>query len=736
MRASIFLGVIILSYLSTAISQTDSLPVNPAKVDNRLSMLLQSEAGVAELAKERAANAEDSENSTLYPIVVYSSDVGDARAIGIEPNSIESQLFTARATLSQIVRLSSLGSVKFITLAKKRKPLLDISVPEIRADKLQNGSFNGTSYTGKGVIFGLIDTGIDWKNLDFRSPSDATQSRILWLWDQTIIGTTHPAGYVIGEEFSQAQINAELGASPPNIVKEQDTDGHGTHVAGIAAGNGASSAAGYKGVAPDADIIAVRTTFLDNDILDGITYIQKKADAAGKPFVINLSLGSQQSAHDGTDVDEIGIDNQLQSAGRAIAIAAGNEGQDHVHCDSAVAQGGSITYNFSIPSYSPTAGPGNDDLWFDVWYKPGDQFTITVKSPNGSVVAAAPGAQTTVETPSDGHVLISNAPGGADPLDSTKDCTIEIYDAVASKAPRNGAWSLTISGTSITQGGAFDIWLDYTEISSASGDSPEFTSGYTFRKLVGSPGTSKKAITVGSYVTRGSWKSIDGNTYHIPGANAVGDYSLFSSMGPTRDGRQKPEICAPGELIVSSLSTDSTPDSAFIAADGKHVVMEGTSMSTPHIAGVLALLLQANPALTSDQLKNAITSTARKDSFTGSQASAQWGFGKVDAAAAMGTVLSVAERSRPIPNNFSLSQNFPNPFNPATVIRYQLAVNSVVTVEVYDVLWREVARLENGEQAAGSHSVQWDAASFSSGVYFCVLKAGTFHDIKKMVLMK
>ena len=102
----------------------------------------------------------------------------------------------------------------------------------------------------------------------------------------------------------------------------------------------------------------------------------------------------------------------------------------------------------------------------------------------------------------------------------------------------------------------------------------------------------------------------------------------------------------------------------------------------------------------------------------------------------MGIVLSVRKISETIPNSFSLFQNFPNPFNPATVISYQLAVNSFVTVEVYDVLGREVARLENGEQAAGSHSVQWDAASFSSGVYFYVLNAGTYHDVKKMVLMK
>lgn len=739
MNRSILFGAILLSCFSASFSQPDSLHANSAKLDNRLNIILHPDAGVGELAKASAASSAISQNSTLYPIVVYSSDLQGAREIGVEPNSIENELFTARAMLSQIAGLANMETVRFISLAKKRKTLLDISVPEIRADKLQNGQFNGTQYTGKGVIVGIIDTGIDWKNLDFRSDSDTTQSRILWIWDQTISGSV-PTGYKIGAEYSQLQINAELGAAPPNVVKEEDTDGHGTHVAGIAAGDGSSSTSGYKGVAPNADIIAVKTTFFDSDILDGITYIRQKADAAGKPFVINLSLGSQESAHDGTDVDEIGIDDELQSPGRAVAVAAGNEAQGPIHCDSTIAQGGAITYNFSIPSYTPTPGTGNDDLWFDVWYQPGDRLSVTIKSPSGSVVAAASGIHTSTETPTDGHILISNAPSGPNPLDNTNDCTIEIFDNVATKPPRAGAWTMTISGTSVTQGGAFDIWLGYTEITGTDGSSPEFTSGYSFRKLVGSPGTSKKAITVGSYVTKNAWNSIKGGSYFFPGSPETGNYSLFSSMGPTRDGRQKPEICAPGEVIVSSYSKDTTPvpDSALIVTDGKHVVMEGTSMSAPHITGVLALLLQAKPSMTSDQLRNAITGSAREDGFTGSQVSAQWGFGKVDAEGAMSSVLSVVKLSEAIPSEFALLQNFPNPFNPSTQVRYSLSssFNDRVTLTVYDVLGRRVATLVDQTQKGGEYSAFWNAANFSSGVYYCVLRAGGYIAVKKMVLMK
>jgi subtilisin family serine protease len=276
-------------------------------------------------------------------------------------------------------------------------------------------------------------------------------------------------------------------------------------------------------------------------------------------------------------------------------------------------------------------------------------------------------------------------------------------------------------------------------MSGADGSSPEFTTGYSFRKLVGSPGTSKKAITVGSYVTKLAWNSIKGGTYSFVGGDTInGNFSSFSSMGPTRDGRQKPEICAPGEVIVSALSKNSSPDSALIDPDGKHVVMQGTSMATPHVAGVAALLLQARPSSTSVQLKNAITSSARRDAFTGYVASPQWGYGKIDATGSMGTVLSVRQVSDALPRNFSLEQNYPNPFNPSTQIRYTLPQNfkGTVSLTVFDVLGKKVATLVNEQQTEGTFAASWNAASSASGVHFCILRAGSFFDVKKMILMK
>jgi minor extracellular serine protease Vpr len=709
-----------------------------------LSALQYLDSGSAVLGKFHAMTSMVDKNTGMYKVIVYYSNLNDALQVGVQPNTVTRDFFTTSATLDQIARLSMLGSVRYMALAKKYKPLLDKSVHEIHADQLRLGTYNNTSYTGKHVILGFVDTGIDWKHLDFRDTT-TKKSRILWIWDQLASGIP-PSGFSIGTEYTQAQIDSELGSTPPGVVKEVDSDGHGTHVAGIAAGNGSSSASGYIGVAPDADIVFVKTTFQDVDIINGITYIKQKAVSAGEPFVINLSLGSQDGAHDGTSADEEAIDAVLADTGCAIVVAAGNEGTDQIHADSTVLQGGSASYKFTIPAYTPSKISQNDYVYFDIWYGAEDKLTVAVTSPNGSVATAISGELVSTQTPAgDGQVEIDNASQGLSALNGAKECLIVIFDAVANKPPRAGTWQIKISGASVAkEGGAYDIWLSDASMSGADGSSPEFTSGYSFRKLVGSPGTSKKAITVGSYETKFTWPSIELNNSHqnkiftYTEGDRVGNYSTFSSMGPTRDGRQKPEICAPGQAIVSVLSKDSSPDSSDIDPDGKHVVMQGTSMAAPHVAGVAALMLQGKPFLTSDQLKNVITSSARRDAFTGSAASPQWGYGKIDATGSMGTVLSVRQVSDALPKNFSLEQNYPNPFNPSTQIRYTLPQNfkGTVSLTVFDVLGKKVATLVNEQKTEGTFAASWNAASSASGVYFCILRAGSFFDVKKMILMK
>ena len=668
--------------------------------------------------------------SKYYDVVVYSRSTEEAIAIHVMPQSVLPEFFTAKVTADQLLQLSTLESVKYIESPRMYKPLLDKSLVEMKVDKLHTGTVNNTQYKGKGVIVGVIDSGIDWKHQDFRLDSDTTKSRILFLLDQTT-----------GKEFSQLQINNEIDGTPANIVDEKDNIGHGTHVASTAAGDGSASSGLYKGVAPEADLIIVKAGdggFSSTNIINGITYIRQKADSLKKPFVINMSLGGHDGAHDGTTAEEKTVDVELKNVGRGIVIAAGNEGSDAIYTGGTLAQGGTASFQLTVPVYTAASGALNDYFVFSMWYKSGDQITVNVTSPNGSVVTAATGVRQTIETASgDGAVDLSNASSGVNPVNSANECAIQIYDNNAAKPPRNGVWKITLTGKTITQDGLYDVWLAGSSIKAdADGASPEITTGAIFSKLVGMPATSKDGITVGAYVSKWSWTAIDSKKYSYAGTDRTNNYATFSSMGPTRDGRQKPDVSAPGQAIAAALSTSFSADIALTLPGGKYLIEQGTSMATPHVTGLIALMLQAKPTLTSAQIKNILQSTSRKDALTGTVPNAQWGYGKVDAVAAMGAVLSVQKSDDAVPQKFSLEQNYPNPFNPSTVISYQLPVNSVVTLKVYDVLGKEVATLLNEHLVAGTYTVRFDASVLSSGVYYYTVRSGEFVSTKKMVLLR
>ncbi|MSQ46538.1 MAG: T9SS type A sorting domain-containing protein, partial [Ignavibacteria bacterium] len=586
-----------------------------------------------------------------------------------------------------------------------------------------------------------------WQHLDFRSESDPTKTRIISIWDQGAATGTKPTGFNYGAEYTRTQINDELDGTPTNLVKQLDTDGHGTHVASSAAGNGSSYATTkYIGVAPLADLIIVNGNnstggFSSSRMIDAITYIRQKSEAEGKPFVINLSLGGHDGPHDGTVAEEKKIDEELAKAGRAIIIAAGNEGEDYIHHDSTIVSS-PIETEFTVYTYTPEAGINNDYLVFSIWYPKQFSINISLTTPMGQVVTANHGLQTVTQTTgSEGYVKISNAYGGPNPVNDTKECWIEVIDSDASKPPKAGVWKLTFSLTSGSAANAtYDAWI--SDFGNNADMWVEFTKGSQRRKLVGMPGTSTKGITVGAYVTKWNWTSSNGSSYNYNGATRVNNYATFSSPGPTRTGGQKPDISAPGQAIAASKSKDFNAEAPYIVTGGKHVIEQGTSMAAPQIAGAVALMLQAKPALTNDQIKTLLKTTARTDSYTGTTWNNQWGAGKVDVLAAMQKTVSV-KKDNLIINSFSLEQNYPNPFNNETIINYQLPISSKVTLKIYDVLGKEIATLVNGEVETGFHTAHFNASNLASGVYYYrlaihsdKLQFNGQSEIRKMILMK
>jgi subtilisin family serine protease len=674
-----------------------------------------------------------------YGAIVYTHDVETLRSMGIHINSILPDFITAHVTVQDLIRLASLETVTFLDPGRIHKPLLDVSVPETGAKLLHDGFINNTQYKGNGAIVLIYDTGIDWKHFDFRKSGDTTKSRILFIWDQTLtanISEHSPAGLDYGVEYTQAQIEGELNGTARGVIREKDITGHGTHVASTAAGNGQAFNNTYIGMAPEADIIIIKggdEGFSETNEIDGLTYAQNKASSIGKPIAVNMSFGGQQGSHDGTAPEEIAVNTFVKNPGHVVCIAAGNDGSHPIHINGTVSNGSPVITTVSIPSgYSPyPSGSDKNYIVLDMWLPNAQGISFTVKSPSGITATTVPAKSVDGMNTLDGTIDTWDT---VETQNSHRHLQVWLHDAT-SVVPKSGPWTITLSttGNPVT----LDGWLD----SDLGGSEASLSTGNT-NKTVGIPGTASGAITVGSYVTKWSWSDYTGKNWYYGSADRTGNISTFSSIGPTADNRQKPEIAAPGQGIVAALSSDDvTESSSSIIVNNKYFLLQGTSMATPHVTGGVALLLAAKPSLTASQIKNYFIATAKTDTFTSTVWNSSWGFGKMDVFKAMSTITVVDQVSAELPKSYMLNQNYPNPFNPTTNIEYRIPVKGLVKLQIYDILGRLVATLVDDVQDAGVYHSTWtgktnNGLAVSTGVYFYRLESGSFSKTERMLLLK
>jgi len=867
------------------------------KVDSKLQPFLTTLTGLLKTTNFSLPSLVEVKNDVLG-VIVKTSNVAELKSHGFNVNSSFNDFATVRLNTSDLTKLALLRSTKFISAGEIYYPTNNVGGATVGAKLLNSGYANSTQYKGQGVLVCIIDTGIDWAHLDFRDPTDNTKSRIVYIWDQTLTKTgsektpedrdgTNFSGLNYGVEYSQTDINNEIDGSPAGFVRERDVHGHGTHVAGTAAGNGATRTdRKYAGIAPEADILVVKAgdgSFPTNNWIDGLTYASKVAIQQGKALVVNMSLGSDSGPHDGTTTGEQAVDNFVSSAnGRVCVISAGNSGSDLIHVTGSLAHSNTKDFNFNVPTYTPQSSASNDYFLFNLWFDGNGTVSTNVTSPNSIQVSSS-------SSTNDGYVYIGNSVSG---LNNNREVEFEIYDSDASKTPASGNWKISVtnnSGSSMVYHG----WLYKTTFNAT-------LTGADANYTVGSPGNASNALTVGSFVTRWRWPSIDGNSYHYNGTELSDDISSFSSIGPRRDGAQKPDIAAPGQAIISVKSADSSPNNVYVIPGDKYLVEQGTSMASPMTAGCVALLLQQNPNLTYSQVKSYITNNAFTDSYTSTVPNKYWGYGKLNIFRAMVNLLNSGwsgnfhtyvydqwnnvqygytnlspnnkiavrftpgingditgvlihlynannisgnlsfeiwsdngglpgtklgntvnydatnldlswnyinlqssnvsvssgtdyhivtyftagsatgfmlddgnvdnrssvyssssstwgafnydlrirpiiatdkslvgiEESASLPQRFELYNNYPNPFNPTTIIKYELPKAGLVNLKIYDILGREVMTLVNNEQSPGVYKIPFKGENLSSGVYFYRIQAGSFVQSKKMILLK
>ncbi|MDB4969166.1 MAG: hypothetical protein JWN44_4855 [Myxococcales bacterium] len=564
------------------------------------------------------------------------------RRAGFDAQPLAGDIAQIRVTSAELNRLLVYPGVVTIEERRILRPLLDASGPAIGAPAARAE----TGLDGTGVLIGVVDTGVDFRHADLRNADGST--RVAALLDYAHPrNTLHPELPDYGDAALslRADIDATLaaeaaGTAPATPVQERDTNGHGTHVSGITAANGRATGRGfsggrYVGIAPGADLVTVQgthgdATFTDADVITGCRFAVEEAARLGRPIVVNLSLGSNAGPHDGTSDLEIALDALFPAdqPGTALVVASGNEGNRDQHAGAWALDGSA-----SVRVNEASSNQPDSQIAFEIWHT--GAFDVSVISPSGHRFGPARagvlfnGTQT-----KEGLVLIDNASNSPARADGRLPASVAIVGP-AGGAPASGIWTLVFEG----RASRWDAWIT---------ESPDAATPARFLDRVSEdgrldmPATARNAITVGSFVTKNEWVTIDGNV--VMRSQIVGNPSSFSSSGPTADGRFAPDLLAPGEYIASTMSQDASPDSpqsAFFVApgnhltwadDGMHAILRGTSQAAPHVAGAVALLLQADPTLTSIQIREILRASARDD---GRGYTPRLGFGKLDVLTAL-----------------------------------------------------------------------------------------------------
>lgn len=457
---------------------------------------------------------------------------------------------------------------------------------------LQTGSGAGipdtgrNNLTGRDVIVAVIDSGIDYAHPDFRNADGTT--RIIELWDQTIPsgsvsvpepvadegGTgrrneggngskervlTAPEGFYIGTVFESEIINLALDQPTDQaryaICPSRDISGHGTHVAGIAAGNGRASNGRYRGVAFESELLVVKLGLpLENgfprttELMQAVDYCLGKSTEYGKPIVVNLSFGNNYGSHSGNSLIETYLDDMANYGRTTIAAGSGNEGAASVHTSGRVAEGQTERVELAVSEFETA-------LNLQIWKSYVDEIAVSIVHPGGLVVGPiqriqGPQRFTVGNTQ---LLLYYGEPSPYSPFQEIYFDFIPVRDYIDS-----GVWEIRLVPQRIVQG-RYDMWLP-------SGGVLNSGTGFLYpteETTLTIPSTAARVITVGAY-------------------DALFDQpASFSGRGYTRETNQvKPDLAAPGVEITSC------------APGGGYVARTGTSMATPFVSGGVALLMQ------------------------------------------------------------------------------------------------------------------------------------------------
>jgi minor extracellular serine protease Vpr len=589
-------------------------------------------------------------------------------------SKVRSHTFTAELSPEQIKDLSHQSEITFVDISTKLNSARKNDQKALAKSKVdQVYEIKSPPIKGSDVVVGIVDIGFQTTHPTFFNENGG-QYRVKRFWQQKYKNLQGPLPFEYGI----------LKNSEDEILKATDNDGaHGTHVAGIASGSGFKSPdLRYAGVAPESDLVFVGIKYqndtiggsalgdyivANNAIIDGFDYVFDYADSMQKPAVCNLSWGMHTGPHDGTSLFDLSLEDLVNTKnkysgnnnGRILVGANGNSAQHemHVHFDLNNDTLETLAMDRSRDNYKK-----EESVYCDFWAEKGSSLDMKISliDSNG------------IELLTSGYFSF-HQDDLIDKVFTSSTDTLKFTTSHNKTYPHNGKSNVLLMAYTPTNKRFFKVsFAGSGEIHGwNSGRVREWTSG-TFRNyirkykpanwvngdadhtLIENGGTSKAIISVGAYNNRVNWLNFKGN-FQSDSAVAEGEISRFSSHGPSIDGRIKPDVSAPGQFIASAYHKDAVPGwlSPYVVHLDSwnddpvyYVLLSGTSMASPQVAGVVALMLDAsNGTLNYQQLSEILRETAYRDEFSGEAANDIYGFGKVNAYQAVIQSIQTARRN-------------------------------------------------------------------------------------------
>lgn len=526
------------------------------KLDNLLNLALDA----TEEEREKSANlsAGSEKGSQLWDVIIkYSGDIEALSGDGIRAVPLLGGFAVVSLPQNKIREFAGHPQVEFVELPKRLYFQVRQGLDASCFRSVQSAG-DASGLSGKGVLVGIVDSGVDWRHPDFRN-EDGT-SRILSLWDQSAqpeTGQNPPKGYLRGVEYTGEEINRALSLPDQEgdfLVRERDFSGHGTSVLGIAAGNGRASGGVNRGAAYASDIIVVKMGIPGEnsfprtvELMEGVDYLIRQAQILGKPMALNVSFGNNYGSHRGDSLPEIYLTNVSNTGRTVICVGTGNNGNDRIHTSGTLDTGQSTEIQFSVSSREKT-------LNVQLWKSYADEMEISLVTPSGQRIgplAEQIGTQR-YRTENTELLIYYGKPG---PFQVTQEVYFDFIPQ--EEYILSGVWRLELRGRRIKDGG-YQLWLPGGQVLNPG-------TGFYYPKAEETltiPSTAEKVISVGAYDSR---------------LNALSD---FSGRGGERITYFKPDLVAPGVGITAPVP------------GGEYAAVTGTSFATPFVTGAAVLLME------------------------------------------------------------------------------------------------------------------------------------------------